>query len=285
MARVRELQENPELGEFRIHAALKVEGIELSPRSCGRILALNRALYGLPTPARGERTPKEMPFKAVRRHQYWTIDIRYLDHTLDERKIYCISILENFSRAVVASAVSRRQDLTAVLLVLYAAVRQHGAPEALVSDSGGVFRAKDAQRIIDATIDALRAKYHGRVQRRGNVLIGFSEGAFVAMQVGLKDQNTWSKWLILGASDQYWQYDITEAFDKETRRVQRVYLLTGENDQVAENTLKVGEMLKKNRVPVRVKIVPGLGHEIPSDRMITTYRRPLRWLAAADKQD
>jgi hypothetical protein len=150
MARVRELQENPELGEFRIHAALKAEGIELSPRSCGRILALNRALYGLPTPTRGERTPKEMPFRAVRRHQYWTIDIRYLDHTLDEDKIYSISILENFSRAVVASALSRRQDLTAVLLVLYAAVRQHGAPEALVSDSGGVFRAKEAHRVYEA---------------------------------------------------------------------------------------------------------------------------------------
>src|SRR5207253_2860498 len=65
-------------------------------------------------------------------------------------KIYCISILEHFSRAVVASALSRRQDLTAVLLVLYAAVRQHGAPEVLVSDGGGVFRANDAQRIYDA---------------------------------------------------------------------------------------------------------------------------------------
>jgi hypothetical protein len=70
IARVRELQENPELGEFRIHAALKVDGIELSPRSCGRILALNWALYDLPMPARGERKPKEMPFKASRRHQY-----------------------------------------------------------------------------------------------------------------------------------------------------------------------------------------------------------------------
>jgi putative transposase len=150
IALVRELQENPELGEFRIHTALKVVGIELSPRTCGRILALNRALYGLPTPVRGERTPKAMPFKAVRRHQYWTIDIRYLDHTLDEDKIYCISILENFSRAIVASAISRRQDLTAVLLVLYTAVRQHGAPEMLVSDSGRVFRAKEAQRIYAA---------------------------------------------------------------------------------------------------------------------------------------
>jgi hypothetical protein len=40
-------------------------------------------------------------------------------------------------------------------------------------------------------------------------------------------------------------------------------------------------MLKKFKVPNKVKIVPGLGHEIPADRMISTYRRPLAWLNAA----
>lgn len=150
MAMVRELQENPELGAFRIHAALKQVGIELSPRTCGRILALNRKLYGLGTLPRTPHVPKEMPFKATRRHQYWTVDIRYLDHALDERNVYCISILENYSRAILASAISRKQDLTAYLMVLYAAIRQHGAPEALVSDSGGVFRATQARRIYEA---------------------------------------------------------------------------------------------------------------------------------------
>ena len=150
MELVRDLQENPELGEFRIHAALKRLGIELSPRTCGRILARNRALYGLPAPTRQPHEPKSMPFKASRRHQYWTVDLRYLDHNLDDGKIYCVSILENFSRAVLASALSRRQDLTAFLIVLYAAIRQHGVPEALVSDSGGIFRAKQAQQIYDA---------------------------------------------------------------------------------------------------------------------------------------
>jgi transposase len=58
MAIVRELQENPELGEFRVHAALRQLGIDLSPRTCGRILALNRRLYGLRGPARTEREPK-----------------------------------------------------------------------------------------------------------------------------------------------------------------------------------------------------------------------------------
>jgi hypothetical protein len=147
---VRELQENPELGAFRIHAALKQVGIDLSPRTCGRLLALNRRLYGLGTPTRTPHVAKEMPFKATRRHQYWTVDIRYLDHGLDERNVYCISILENYSRAILASAVSRKQDLTAYLMVLYAAIRQHGAPEALVSDSGGVFRATQALRIYEA---------------------------------------------------------------------------------------------------------------------------------------
>ena len=150
IALVRELQENPELGEFRVHAALKQLGIDLSPRTCGRILARNRRLYGLPKPTRGRREPKEMPFRARWRHQYWTVDIRYLDHGIDDERVYCISILENYSRAILASGISRRQDLTAYLMVLYAAIRQHGAPEALVSDGGGVFRAKQAQQIYAA---------------------------------------------------------------------------------------------------------------------------------------
>jgi len=51
MITAKELQENPLLGEFRIHAALKRLGIFLSPRTCGRILAPNRTLDGLPKPA------------------------------------------------------------------------------------------------------------------------------------------------------------------------------------------------------------------------------------------
>ena len=152
-----------------------------------------------------------------------------------------------------------------------------------VSDSGGRSWSNgslDPQRIIDLTIDALRDKYHGKVQRRSNILVGFSEGAWAAMNVGLKDQRTWSRWLILGASDAYWG-DVTEALDREKRKVQRVYLLTGENDAVAENTVRVGETLKKVKVPVRVRLVAGMGHEVPSDRMVSTYRRPLAWLAAA----
>jgi putative transposase len=148
---VRRLQENPELGEFRVHAALLQLGIKLSPRTCGRILALNRSLYGLDKPTKTPHETKPMPFQASRRHRYWTVDVRYLDmHQLGGGMIYVISILENVSRAILASAVSRTQDLTAYLMVLYAAIRQHGSPEALASDGGAIFKAKEALRIYAA---------------------------------------------------------------------------------------------------------------------------------------
>ena len=152
MNAARKLQENPELGEFRLHTKLKRLGIDLSPRTCSRILAVNRALYGLGRPAKAKPVfpPRPMPFAAARRHQYWSVDIRYLDHHLGGGNIYCISVLDNYSRALLASGVFRSQDTPTFLLVLRAAVTLYGSPDTLVSDSGGVFLAKQAQAVYAA---------------------------------------------------------------------------------------------------------------------------------------
>lgn len=113
---IRKLQRNPRLGEFRVHARLKQLGIYLSPRTCGRVLAMNRKLYAeLRTETEPEEHKKKrMPFAATKRHQFWTVDIRYLDmHQLGGGMVYAITILENYSRAVLASAVTRTQDMGA----------------------------------------------------------------------------------------------------------------------------------------------------------------------------
>ena len=68
---IRKLQENPLLGEYRVHTALLRMGIEVSPSTCGRIMAANRKLYGLEKPQHSPREKLEMPFKAVRRHQFF----------------------------------------------------------------------------------------------------------------------------------------------------------------------------------------------------------------------
>src|SRR4051794_27010811 len=151
MNEVRKLQQNPELGAFRIHAALDQLGIHLSTRTCGRILARNRKLYGLRGPEAKPREPKPMPFQAHRRHQYWTVDVRYIDvHQLGGGNIYSITILHNYSRFVVGSAISRTQDQPAFLRVLLSAVTEYGAPEAIVSDGGSIFKAKRAMTIYAA---------------------------------------------------------------------------------------------------------------------------------------
>ncbi len=109
---IRKLQENPLLGEYRVHTALLRMGINVSPATCGRIMAANRQLYGLQRPPHSPPRPKlEMPFKAARRHEFWSADIRYIEEHLlpDPRPVYVITIFENFSRAVLSSAISASQ--------------------------------------------------------------------------------------------------------------------------------------------------------------------------------
>jgi putative transposase len=149
MEAVRRLQQNPHLGEFRVHAALAQIGIHLSPRTCGRILALNRELYGLEKPRGPVKEKREMPFAAKRRHQYWTCDVRYLKGHGTGGRAYAISVLDNHSRAILASALTGSQDLASYLSVLYAAVERYGSPEALVTDGGGIFRAKQARAVYE----------------------------------------------------------------------------------------------------------------------------------------
>jgi len=91
-----------------------------------------------------------VPFQATRRHQFWSADVRYIDdHKLGGRA-YVISVLDNHSRAVLSSAVTRTQDLASYLSVLYAAVERYGSPEALVTDGGGIFRATQAKAVYEA---------------------------------------------------------------------------------------------------------------------------------------
>ena len=149
MEAIRRFQQNPNLGEFRIHAALAQVGIHLSPRTCGRVLALNRELYGLEKSKGPSKEKREMPFAAKRRHQFWSADVRYVDHKLGG-KAYVISVLDNHSRAILSSALTRTQDLASYLSVLYAAVERYGSPEALVTDGGGNFWATQARAVYEA---------------------------------------------------------------------------------------------------------------------------------------
>jgi putative transposase len=147
---VRKLASNPAIGAFRVQAALEQIGIKLSQATCGRLLALNRRLYGLPSAKGGApRQKKEMPFKASFRHEYWSVDVRYIEeHNLGfPEPVYLISILENYSRAILASKISPTQNQWDYLEVLFAAFSTAGVPRAIVSDGGGIFYCNQAMEI------------------------------------------------------------------------------------------------------------------------------------------
>ena len=69
------------------------------------------------------------------------MDVRYIEeHNLGfPEPIYLISVLENYSRALLASKISRTQNQWDYLEVLFAALSTWGAPSAIVSDGGGIF--------------------------------------------------------------------------------------------------------------------------------------------------
>ena len=147
------VKESPELGAYRVRAALEQIGIHLSQATCGRLLALNRKLYGVSPPESSTpRERKEMPFKARFRQEIWSVDVRYIEeHGLGfPEPIYMISILENYSRALLASKISRSQNQWDYLEVLFAALSTAGAPSVIVSDGGGIFYANQAMDVYAA---------------------------------------------------------------------------------------------------------------------------------------
>jgi hypothetical protein len=61
-----------------------------------------------------------------------------------------VAVLENYSRAVLASAVTLSQDTNAYLSVLHAAIGRYGSPGTIVTDGGGVFRSDRAKAVYAA---------------------------------------------------------------------------------------------------------------------------------------
>ncbi len=205
-------EENQLLGEYRRFGALKQLGITVPPRTCGRIMAENRQLYGLYPPPKEPHKPKPHPFSATARHERWCLDIRYLEkHRIPEVKgpFYVITVMDAFSRAILSSAIFQRQDLACVLIVLYAAVERFGAPKALITDNGAVFRAKQLLAICEA-LDIEKEYIHPRqswenlVETHFNVMRRMSqvhfeqvtswEGAKAAHERFVTDYNAQPHW-------------------------------------------------------------------------------------------
>ena len=130
------------------------------------------------------------------------------------------------------------------------------------------------------TLSALRNKYGRRVQLYGNTLIGFSEGAYAAMNVGVREPKAFNRWLILAANSTYWGPLGRQGLKSSRSRLKKVYLITGEKDGVIQGTRDVREILKQAKISTRITTPGDMGHELKLEAKRELYRAALVWLNA-----
>jgi transposase InsO family protein len=131
---------HPDAGKFRMWSLLAHP--DISVRTVARIMALNKDVYDdIPhVRKRGPKLPPQPhPYKASRPHQYWFIDGRMMDFALDGVRWWSLVMLDGYSRTILAGAIAPSEASWVALMVLYTACLRYGAPETLISDSGGAF--------------------------------------------------------------------------------------------------------------------------------------------------
>lgn len=120
-----------------------------------------------------------------------------------------------------------------------------------------------ARRYTVAALDALGRRFNRRVRWTDNVIMGFSEGAFVAMQTGLAEPSRFSRWVIFAAHDGYIDMN-RELYPAARRALRKVYLLTGAHDEIVERTRRANALMRRERLGrVEMRILPGAAHELP----------------------
>jgi transposase InsO family protein len=140
---------HPDAGGFRIWSLRGTP--DLSVRTVERIMAVNRQVYDdIPHVGKKRHRPTEPglhPFKAAFAHEYWFIDGRIMDFVLDGVKWWSLIVLDGYSRTMLAGAVAPTEASWVALMVLYTACLRYGAPEHLISDSGGAFISKEVEAV------------------------------------------------------------------------------------------------------------------------------------------
>src|SRR2546425_2564075 len=139
---------HPDAGEFRIWSLLG--NSEISVRTVGRIMALNRQVYDdiphRPTQD-APKDPRPHPYRATAPHEFWFIDGRKMDFAIEGVKWWSLIILDGYSRTMLAGAVAPTEASWVALMVLYTACLRYGGPQSLISDSGGAFTSNEFEAV------------------------------------------------------------------------------------------------------------------------------------------
>lgn len=134
-----------------------------------------------------------------------------------------------------------------------------------------------ARQYATTAVNALFQRFPRRARATDNVLMGFSEGAFVALQTGLNEPVMFPRWVIFAAHDRYIATE-GDALANARHAVRKVYLITGAHDEIVEHSRRAAASLRHEHIGrVELRILPGVGHQLPPD-FVATVRAALRWV-------
>lgn len=137
-----------------------------------------------------------------------------------------------------------------------------------------------ARQYATAAVRALFQRFPRRTRVTDNVLMGFSEGAFVAIQTGLNEPVMFPRWVIFAAHDRYLATE-GDALPAARRALRKLYLITGRNDEVVGHSRRAAEQLRRDRLGrVELRILEGVGHQLPP-AFVPTVRAALQWVTRA----
>jgi transposase InsO family protein len=166
---------HPDAGRFRLWSLLG--NTEISVRTVGRMMALNKQVYDdIPHVRRqaAPKAPQPHPYKAQTHHEYWFIDGRQMDFDIDGVKWWSLIVLDGYSRTMLAGAVAPSEASWVALMVLYTACRQYGVPQVMISDSGGAYISNE----FEAVCSRLEIEHKTIVSTQGESWLNIMETHF-----------------------------------------------------------------------------------------------------------
>lgn len=132
-----------------------------------------------------------------------------------------------------------------------------------------------APRLRDATL--ARALHHAPDAQGSRVLVGFSQGAFTAVDLLRATPGRWTAVALVGAQVRVDARAIRRA------GVRRVALAAGRYDQAARSMRATAEALRRDGVDARFVSLGEVGHTPASRGVGPVWRELLAWLHAGDQ--
>jgi predicted esterase len=144
------------------------------------------------------------------------------------------------------------------------------APDAC-TNGGTRWGSNDRAGMIEAVVDRVKARFGDRVDDRERTLMGFSEGAFVALAVGEHDARAWPRLALIGAKI---SPDIAQL---KRHGVIRLLLAAGDFDLSRPQMASVARRLRASGIDCTFSSLGKVGHRFAVE-MDAWTRTALDWL-------